>query len=130
MNDKAAPKFTCSRRGFLLGTATTAAGALLAACAPGSGVERVAAADIPVGGGTVVGDYVVTQPEEGVFKAFSARCPHQGGTINAVRDGVMICPDHNSHFDIETGDVVSGPSRQPAGTAKLGSEGQELIVGG
>lgn len=130
MNDKAAPKFTCSRRGFLLGTATTAAGALLAACAPGSDVERVAAADIPVGGGTVVGDYVVTQPEEGVFKAFSARCPHQGGTINAVRDGVMICPDHNSHFDIETGHVVSGPSRQPAGPAKLGSEGQELIVGG
>ena len=130
MNDKAAPKFTCSRRGFLLGTATTAAGALLAACAPGSDVERVAAADIPVGGGTVVGDYVVTQPEEGVFTAFSARCPHQGGTINAVRDGVMICPDHNSHFDIETGDVVSGPSRQPAGAAKLGSEGQELIVGG
>ena len=109
MNDKAAPKFTCSRRGFLLGTATTAAGALLAACAPGSDVERVAAADVPVGGGTVVG---------------------QGGRINAVRDGVMICPDHNSHFDIETGDVVSGPSRQPAGTAKLGSEGQELIVGG
>lgn len=129
MNDTAAPKFTCSRRGFLLGSATTAAGALLAACAPGSDVERVAAADIPVGGGMVVGEYVVTQPEEGVFKAWSVRCPHQGGRINAVRDGVMICPDHGSHFDIETGAVVSGPSREPAGAAKLGSEGQELIVG-
>ena len=109
-----------TRRGLLAG-----AGALLAACAPGSDVERVAAADIPVGGGTVVGDYVVTQPEEGVFKAFSARCPHQGGTINAVRDGVMICPDHNSHFDIETGDVVSGPSRNAAWKTSCPSGGTE-----
>lgn len=129
MNDKAAPTFSCSRRRFLLGTATTAVGALVAACAPSSTQERIAAAEVPVGGGVVVGDYVVTQPEKGVFKAWSARCPHQGGHINAVSDGVMICPDHNSHFDIETGDVVSGPSRQPAGTAQLAADGNELVIG-
>ena len=106
MNDKAAPQFSCSRRGFLLGTATTAAD---------GDVRR--------------GDYVVTQPEEGVFKAWSVRCPHQGGRINAVRDGVMICPDHNSHFDIDTGDVVSGPSRHPAGAAPMAADDGDLVVG-
>lgn len=129
MNASGNGSFSCSRRGFLLATATTAAGALMAACAPGSDVERIKAADIPVGGGQVVGDYVVTQPREGVFKAWSVRCPHQGGRINQVRDGAMICPDHNSHFDIETGAVLAGPSRHPAGPADLGNEGDELIVG-
>ncbi len=119
----------CSRRRFLLGTAATAAGALVAACAPKSAVERVAAADIPVGGGVVIGSYVITQPEEGKFAAYSSVCPHQNGRINQVRDGVMICPDHGSEFDIATGNVVAGPSRHPAGQAPLSAEGNELIVG-
>ncbi|ALA66416.1 Rieske (2Fe-2S) protein [Corynebacterium lactis] len=119
----------CSRRRFLLGTAATAAGALIAACAPKSAVEKVAAKDIPVGGGVVVGGYVVTQPEKGKFAAFSNVCPHQNGRITEVRDGVMICPNHGSEFDIATGKVIAGPSRQPAGEAPLSANGTELIVG-
>ncbi len=119
----------CSRRRFLLGTAATAAGALVAACAPKSAVEKVDAADIPVGGGVVIGNYVVTQPEEGKFAAFSSSCPHQNGRITEVSNGVMICPNHNSQFDIATGQVVSGPSRKPAGQASLSADGTELIVG-
>lgn len=119
----------CSRRRFLLGSAATAAGALIAACAPKETVARIAATEVPVGSGVVVGDYVVTQPEKGVFKAFSSVCPHQGAKISEFADGVMICPNHNSQFDIATGEVKSGPSRLPAGPAALKAEGQELIVG-
>ena len=46
-------------------------------------------ADVPEGGGTVFRDekYVVTQPEPGDFKAFSAVCPHQGCLVDSVEPG-------------------------------------------
>lgn len=74
--------------------------------------QLTAAADVPVGGGTVVesAQVVVTQPAEGEFKAFSAVCPHQGCLVTDVRDGVIVCPCHGSQFDITTGDVVAGPA--------------------
>src|SRR5688572_23233833 len=42
----------------------------------------VPAADVPVGGGTVLTEekVVVTQPTKGEFKAFTAICTHQGCT--------------------------------------------------
>lgn len=119
----------CSRRRFLLGSAATAAGALLAACGSAEEAAKVAAADIPVGGGVVIGKYVVTQPAEGEFHAFSAVCPHMGSTISEFADGQMICPQHGSHFDMATGEVVSGPSRDPAAPAPLAAEGTDLVVG-
>ncbi|WP_448851848.1 Rieske (2Fe-2S) protein [Corynebacterium sp. 335C] len=123
-------RVVCSRRRMLLGTAATAAGALLAACAPKETVERVAAADVPLGSGLVVGEYVVTHPAEGKYHAFSSRCPHQGGRISQFADGAMVCPDHDSHFDLSTGEVISGPSRNPASPAPLAAEGGDTLVVG
>ena len=44
------------------------------------------ASDIPEGGGTIFADQdvVVTQPEAGDFKAFSATCTHQKCTLTSV----------------------------------------------
>lgn len=44
------------------------------------------ASDIPEGGGTIFADedVVVTQPETGDFKAFSATCTHQKCTLTSV----------------------------------------------
>ncbi len=74
-----------------------------------------AAADIPVGGGTVLPgqDVVVTQPEPGRFRAFSATCTHQGCTVNAVTDGVIVCPCHGGTFDLVDGAAVAGPPTEP-----------------
>ena len=70
----------------------------------------VAISEVTVGGGLVVDEkYVVTQPTDGEFKAFSAICTHQGCPVGSVEDGVIVCPCHNSHFDITSGDPVSGP---------------------
>lgn len=116
------------RRRFLPGIIATAAGALVATCASKSKVERVDAIDTPVGDGVVIDSYIVTQPEEDKFAIFPSPCPHQNGRIPEVSNGVMTCPDHNSRFDITTGEIVADPSRRPAGQAPLLAEGTKLIV--
>jgi nitrite reductase/ring-hydroxylating ferredoxin subunit len=80
-----------------------------------AGAPLVAAAEVPVGGGVALTDLriVVTQPEQGQFKAWSGICTHQGGAITTVEDGEMICSLHQSHFAIDDGDVVSGPASNP-----------------
>lgn len=77
----------------------------------GGGGTTVSAADVPVGGGTIVEEtYVVTQPTKGDFKAFSAACTHQGCVVAEVADNTITCNCHGSQFDAETGEPVSGPS--------------------
>ncbi|MEU0272985.1 Rieske (2Fe-2S) protein [Streptomyces sp. NPDC006307] len=71
--------------------------------------------DIPVGGGRVFADrqVVVTQPEEGEFRAFSAICTHQRCTVGSVANGVIRCPCHGSTFRVEDASVVTGPAMRP-----------------
>jgi nitrite reductase/ring-hydroxylating ferredoxin subunit len=97
--------------------------------APASGAVK--AADVPVGGGTVIDalKVVVTQPTEGDYKAFSAVCTHQGCLVNSVQDGRIICPCHGSMFDIATGDVVQGPATQPLPEESVTLSGDSLTVG-
>ncbi|MFB7293483.1 Rieske (2Fe-2S) protein, partial [Actinacidiphila glaucinigra] len=69
---------------------------------PSQGEVLVKAADVPVGGGTVIADkkVVVTQPTAGEFKAFSAVCTHEGCLVNTVSDGTINCPCHGSKIRI------------------------------
>ena len=109
------------RRGILLGTVAVAGAGALAACSspPVAGEPAQASsggqtpspagtptAEIPVGGGKIFPDdqVVVTQPQSGQFKAFSAICTHQGCLVGQVEGGHIICPCHGSQFDITTGD--------------------------
>ena len=119
----------CSRRTFLVATATTASAAFLAACgsAKDAGVS-IDAADIPVGSAKVVGDYIIAQPTSGVFHAYSARCPHQGAKVSVVDGATVMCPSHGSVFDISDGAVVAGPARTGLTEAKLSNEGTTLTV--
>lgn len=89
----------------------------------------VAVADLAVGGGVVVGEtYVVTQPTEGEFKAFSAICTHQGCAVGSVEDGMIICPCHKSHFDIATGEPLEGPAQEPLPTVEFTQSGDTIYV--
>jgi len=65
-------------------------------------------ADVPVGGGVIVGEHqvVLTQPTEGEFRGFSAICTHQGCDVSTVEDGTINCNCHGSRFSIEDGSVV------------------------
>jgi nitrite reductase/ring-hydroxylating ferredoxin subunit len=69
-------------------------------------------ADIPLDGRvTRVGQWAVGRSQGEVF-AVSRRCRHQfadlaDGTVDA--DGCLVCPWHQSRYDVRTGAMVSGP---------------------
>lgn len=53
---------------------------------------------------------IVSQPQQGVFKAFSPVCTHQKCQVN-VQDGTrLVCPCHNSQFSPVDGSAQSGPA--------------------
>jgi len=78
----------------------------------------VARADVPLGGGVILGDQnvVVTQPSKGTFEGFSATCTHQGCILASVAGGTINCGCHGSQFSITNGSNVAGPSGSPAGS--------------
>lgn len=86
------------------------------------------AADIPEGGGKVFKEQkvVVTRPSAEEYKAFSAVCTHQGCSVKEITGGHIVCPCHNSKFDISDGSVVSGPAKKPLPPAKVSVEGGSI----
>ena len=86
-------------------------------------------ADIPVGSGKIFPDAqtVITQPEKGQFKAFSAVCTHQGCIVNAVTNTIN-CPCHGSKYSITDGSVVNPPAPKPLPPKTIKVSGDNLVV--
>jgi Rieske Fe-S protein len=144
-----------TRRALVAGTCGAACAATLSACAtygagpapapaaaPGAAAPPAAAggagptgalastSDIPVGGGTIFADQdvVVTQPEAGEFRAFSATCTHQGCAVSEVTDGAIVCNCHGSKFAVADGAVVDGPADTPLPERSIEVTGEEIIL--
>lgn len=117
----------CNRRMFLLGTATTFAGAFLAACGSEPALE-VAATDVPVGSATIFDGFIIAQPTAGSYVAYSQACPHQRNPITEVEGATVRCTAHNSVFHTSDGSVVSGVARDPLTPAELEQDGETLRV--
>jgi Rieske Fe-S protein len=103
-----------------------------AASAVSSAADKIAsAADIPVNGGKVIeqAKVVITQPEAGTFKAFTAVCPHQGCLVNEVVDNVINCPCHGSQFSASDGSVIKGPATEGLAAAGINVNGEDISVG-
>lgn len=127
-----------SRRG-LFGAAGAVGAAGLAGCVDAEGRPapqdarrgRVVAqtSDIPVGGGSVVWDakLVITQPEQGDYRAFSAVCRHAGCTVRDVTDRIE-CHCHGSNFDLTTGEPLNGPATEPLESFDVEVEGQDITL--
>ena len=66
------------------------------------------------------------------FYAFSNFCTHEAVTFTAgygvVREGAVLCMMHSSWFDIETGDVLSGPAQDPLTMFPVRVEGDDVFV--
>ncbi|MFI0368741.1 Rieske (2Fe-2S) protein [Actinomadura sp. 1N219] len=94
------------------------------------GKEVAKAADVPVGGGKVnaAEKIVVTQPSQGVFKAFTAVCTHQGCTVGGVSNGVITCDCHGSEFKIADGSVQRGPAEKPLKEYPAQVKGGGIVV--
>ncbi|MCI4040076.1 Rieske (2Fe-2S) protein [Streptomyces sp. TRM75563] len=95
------------------------------------GVELAGTGDIPVGGGTIFKErrVVVTQPEEGEFKAFSAVCTHASCLVSTVSDGTINCPCHGSRFGITDAAVEAGPATRPLPAERISVSGGTIRLG-
>ncbi|WP_018570458.1 Rieske (2Fe-2S) protein [Streptomyces sp. PsTaAH-124] len=105
---------------------TTAAAASPSHSAAGAELTRTD--DIPVGGGKIFKEQrvIVTQPEKGQFKAFSAVCTHQGCTVASVENGTIACPCHGSMFHAADGSVAHGPASRPLAAKEIQVEGNSI----
>ncbi|MFF4474924.1 Rieske (2Fe-2S) protein [Streptomyces sp. NPDC001599] len=127
---------TPTRRTVLLCTGAGAAAACVGCGGGGDGdssdtspgQELARTGDIPVAGGKVLTEekIVVTQPEQGEFKAFSAVCTHQGCIVSDVRDGTIDCACHGSRFAVADGSVVRGPATKPLPGKRITVEGNSV----
>jgi len=135
-----------SRRALLAGAGVTCA-AMLAGCSthdannggvtPATSGTAIAAtalaatSQIPDGGGKIIDAerIVITQPQSGSFKAFSAICTHEGCFVNSVSNGTINCPCHGSKFSITDGSVVHGPATRPLPPIAINVEGTSIFQG-
>ena len=131
---------TLDRRAVLVGACGTCA-VVVTGCAaygpaqPGgasagaAGAKLAATKDVPVGGGVILANdgLVVTQPEEGTFKAFSSKCTHQGCQVTKV-SSTIDCPCHNSKFSIADGSPQSGPANSPLPETAIKVDGDNITT--
>lgn len=82
-----------------------------------------------MGGGLVLDDeeMVITQPEEGEFRAFSNVCPHQQNPVDEVADGTINCPWHGSRFNVADGSVEAGPAEEPLPEVEVMVDGDQIV---
>jgi Rieske Fe-S protein len=87
--------------------------------------------EVPEGGGKIINgkNIVITQPQAGSFKAFTAVCTHQGCIVNSVADGTIDCPCHGSKFSVKDGSVVNGPATSPLAPVAIKVEGASIVQG-
>jgi Rieske Fe-S protein len=106
-----------------------AAGGNSGAAAPSGPVVLAKTTDIPVGGGKILTDkkIVITEPQSGTFKAFTAICTHQGCIVDTVSGGTINCPCHGSKFSIANGSVVNGPAPSPLAPVSIEVQGTSIV---
>jgi Rieske Fe-S protein len=118
--------------------ATTGAGSAPSSASGGGGSTAAAqgsalatTSEIPVGSGKIFTSekVVVTQPNSGDFKAFSAICTHMGCIVSTISNGTIDCPCHGSQYSISTGAVVGGPAPSPLPAQAIKLTGSNIFLG-
>ena len=94
-----------------------------------AGGGLIATADVPVGSGVILEaeKVVVTQPTEGMFKAFTAICTHQSCTVASVKADRISCACHGSAFSAKDGSVLGGPATRPLKEIAVTVKGDQVV---
>jgi Rieske Fe-S protein len=110
---------------------SSASGAGGGSTAGAQGSALTATSEIPVGSGKIFTSekIVVTQPNSGDFKAFSAVCTHMGCIVSTISNGTIDCPCHGSQYSITTGAVVGGPAPSPLPAQAIKVTGSNIFLG-
>ncbi|MFI9403956.1 Rieske (2Fe-2S) protein [Nocardia sp. NPDC052316] len=85
-------------------------------------------ADIPVGGGVIIGDTVVTQQNAGSFVGLSSVCTHAGCKVASVSGGTINCTCHGSKYRLD-GSVSQGPAVEPLAAKPVRVVGDSVVSG-
>ena len=126
-----------SRRVVLNSAGIAAVTLCLAGCSPAaqgtpsasaSGATTIKAAEVPVGGGKVVGSFVVTQAKAGTYEAFGVLCTHQNLPVQSVTDAAIVCGRHGSTFSLADGSVLTGPAEKALTKATVKVDGDTLTI--
>jgi Rieske Fe-S protein len=126
-----APAADPTNAGAAAPAASGSGGATGGVTGAGGGPALAKTGDIPVGGGKVFQSrgVVVTQPQAGTFKAFSATCTHQGCAVSEVKGGTINCACHGSKFKIADGSVAGGPAPKALPTRTVTVDGDSIRLG-
>lgn len=135
------PELNPSRRAVLWAAGSAGVAVTVTACGASdaptptpsvrSGAALAKVADVPVGGGVILPDekLVLTQPQSGEFKAYSAVCTHQGCLVSAVRKGFIECSCHGSRFAVATGvPTDDSPAKKPLSAAAVTVKGTDVVA--
>ncbi|WP_345574346.1 Rieske (2Fe-2S) protein [Nonomuraea rosea] len=132
------PENGLGRREILGVAGVAACGLALAGCGTGGakaqqsikGKVIAKTADVPVGGGKLIEDLqlVVTQPAEGVYKAFSSVCTHKGCAVSTPKENIIKCACHGSEFAADSGKATKGPATAPLASFQIKVEGDGIVV--
>ncbi|HEV2438599.1 MAG TPA: non-heme iron oxygenase ferredoxin subunit [bacterium] len=85
------------------------------------------------GTGTVVsaeGKAIAVFNVGGTFYAIANACTHMGGPLGqGALDGTTVtCPWHGSQFNVTSGQVVTGPARNPVASYPTRVQGDDVLV--
>lgn len=134
--------YTITRRTLLVGGGlalwAVVGSSAVSACSDSSGGGALSSSEggipisnVPVGSAYIQpkGDYLVIQPTEGEFRAFSRTCPHAGCQVDRVDGDEIVCPCHGSRYSVQDGSRVSGPTPRGLTEVPVTVNGKRLEVG-
>jgi thiosulfate dehydrogenase [quinone] large subunit len=88
--------------------------------APGDSLAFVSPADGTAG--------LLVRDADGTVAALGAVCTHAGCDV-VWRNGEVICPCHDSTFDLRTGEPLSGPATVALPVLPVSERGGEILLG-